>query len=152
MRVFIDMDGTVAEWIPDGDYHLKGYFSSLKTNGNVVKAVNLLIRAGIQVYILSCAEGERVREEKMEWLRRFLPNIPEENIIFTDAGKKAEFVGEVKESDILLDDYSKNLLEWPGKGIKLLNQVNGAGKKWRGSRVSMYDDPRKIALRIASFA
>ena len=76
--------------------------------------------------------------EKEAWLDRYLPEIDTQHRIFVPCGSpKSAFVPEgIKKSDVLLDDYSQNLHEWKGKGIKLMNGINGTRGSWQGARIS----------------
>lgn len=143
MRIFIDMDGTLAEWNNVGYEQLfeKGYYSGLKPE-RVLEDVRALIKNGAPVYILSCylKESEYALAEKKEWLSKWLPELPEERRIFVpDGTNKAEYLKDnyspIKKEDILLDDYTKNLNEWTsygGTGIKYLNGINHTKGTWKG--------------------
>ena len=48
----------------------------------------------------------------------------------------------IDEDDILLDDYSKNLIEWVeagGTAIKVRNNINCSGKTWKGDTIYNQD-------------
>lgn len=145
-RLFVDMDGTLAIF-----KHLdtmeplyeKGYFLNLEPMKNVVDGIHNIIRdyPKIDVYVLSAvlSDSKYALQEKNEWLDKHLPQLPVEKRIFSRCGndKKNYVKGGVHSNDILLDDYTKNLLEWkPGKGIKLLNGINHTNKTWRGTCIS----------------
>lgn len=169
-RLFVDMDGTLAEWRKisfDGFcseefstmsmqeklnkvLYSPGYFSSLKEYDHVVRAIDSLIDksngSSIEVYVLSCClpdkDGVSPRQQKNEWLDKHLPGIDQAHRIFVPDGEsKTKYVpGGIKAGDFLLDDYTKNLVEWEssgkGVGIKLLNEVNSTNGKWHGSKIS----------------
>lgn len=161
-RLFVDLDGTCAEWrnieLKVESYEDKekvmsklnrlllspGYFLSLSPYRNVCKAVDNLAKER-EVYILSCAiykDGvPNPESEKRQWIKEFLPHVPEDHIIIVPDGKdKTKFIeGGVQAFDVLLDDYSKNLRDFEaagGVGVKLLNDVNESKGSWRGSAVS----------------
>ncbi len=175
-RLFIDMDGTLAEWrnialkIETDEDRFKvlsvlneilltpGYYSSLKPHENMIEAVKILSKQ-YDIYILSCAiEKDGIpspETEKMEWLDNYLPEIPVKNRIFVPDGKnKADYIPEgIKQGDYLLDDYTKNLKDFEnagGKGIKVCNYVNGSKGKWTGSAVSISYEPEAIAAAVNS--
>ena len=171
-RLFVDMDGTLAEWRNiifsatikkpedikkaidklNGILLTPGYFYSLLPHENVVKAVNNLIDT-FDVYIATCAmnpdDPEGPAFEKKEWAKRYLPNIKEDHILIIPNGEnKTEYIpGGIKPGDILLDDYTKNLKEWEaagGTGVKLLNDINEKHGTWKKSAVSAEYSPEKI--------
>lgn len=177
-RLFVDIDGTLAEWrhitlkidcaedknlVIDKLYQIltqKGYYSSLYPQQNVVDAVNSLIDK-YEVFIVSCypekvKENEAdttPKEEKREWLKTYTPSIDDSHIIFVPDGEdKTKYIPEgVKSTDFLLDDYSKNLKDWAqagGVGIKLMNELNGQHKTWNGACVNKDYSAKTIASGI----
>ena len=145
MKLFVDMDGTLArfhdeEGWPERMYE-KGFFEVLAPFEDVVKALGDLSRnPDLEIFILSTVlPTNYCAEEKKTWIKRFLPFIKEENMLFVppthrDGSRfsKADFFSRVERTDVLLDDYSLNLVEWEtagGTGIKLLNNINGKGTK-----------------------
>lgn len=175
-RLFVDMDGTLAEWRPislkienDEDRFIvlsklneilltPGYYESLKPNTNLVNAINRLVGT-FDIYILSCAiEKEGIPNpaiEKRKWLDKYLPGIDEKHRIFVPDGKnKADYIPEgIKRTDYLLDDFTKNLLEFKeagGEGIKALNLVNGNYGKWTGNSINIFLDSETISENIYS--
>lgn len=164
-RLFVDMDGTLATWRSAASYEdlfQKGYFRHLPPYQAVVEAVEKLVRAGIQTYILSAylEESPYAAPEKIEWAKEFAPFIrPNDRLLVPTGIKKADFVeqcvleGERLNADcFLLDDYSANLHEWKeagGTGIKLINGVNGNNGTWKDSTVSRFESAEKIAKQIS---
>lgn len=181
-RLFVDMDGTLAEWrnisfdTPCSEefnelsieeklnkiLYYPGYFSSLKEHEHVVKAINKIVRENndVEVYIISCVlpdkNGVSPVRQKNEWLDNYLPDIDMSHRIFVPDGEsKSEYVPNgVQAGDFLLDDYTKNLLEWEsagkGIGIKLLNEVNSSKGQWCGSRIAINQLSKFIARDILS--
>lgn len=158
-RVFIDMDGTVAEWKAAAtlsDVKKIGYFSMLRPNENMLRAAIMLsMRKDVDTYILSkVLDNAYAIPEKTGWLRHYAGNAFCGNrVIFVpmDAKKADVIPGGIVPSDVLVDDFSQNLLEWQtfgGRGIKVLNDINGAGIKWQGKRISIYDAPEEIVAEI----
>ena len=147
-RLFVDMDGTLAEWqspVASSEEQLyrilksRGYFRNLRPHTNVVEAVRkLCLKTDIPVFIASCyIPGCPALQDKKEWLDEYLPELPVRNRIFIPCGsKKEEHVpGGIRENDVLLDDYTKNLKEWSGIGVKLINPVNHSHGSWKGCSV-----------------
>lgn len=150
MRFFIDMDGTLAKWnnVEFEQLFEKGYYKNLEPNKDILSDVNKLIEQGEDVYILSCVlpESKYALEEKKEWLKQYVPSLPEDKYIFVPYGdNKADYLREhyspITNKDYLIDDYTKNLVEWKeygGIGVKYLNGINHTKGTWDGLMV--YDN------------
>ena len=80
--------------------------------------------------------------DKKNWLRRYLPNLQESQIIICRNGEnkakviERKFNTKITKDFFLLDDYTKNLTDWEnagGTGIKRITTVsdNSTGK-WKG--------------------
>lgn len=145
MRLFVDMDGTLAKWNEvqyEEQLLEKGYYRNLLPNQKVVDEVNSIIAKGYDVYVLSCVlpESQYAKNEKVEWLKEYLPQLKTEKQIFVPYGRnKAEYLKEnyspITNQDYLLDDYTKNLIEWKeygGIGIKYFNGINHTHATWKG--------------------
>ena len=140
-RLFVDMDGTLAEFRNVEfieQLFEQGYFRNLKPQENVVDAVKILIEEheDVEVYVLSAILRENIfaMEEKLEWLDEYLPEIDENHRLFVECGEdKGMAVLDFSENDFLLDDYTANLLAWnpPGRAIKLLNNINHTRGTWK---------------------
>ena len=111
-RIFVDMDGTLAEWrnikvnldtmedsVPTARVaffieervnkilYSPDYFFTLKPNENLLKAIADIAREGMaDVYILSCVLPDKEEispvEQKSRWLKKYLPEIKEDHWIF----------------------------------------------------------------------
>lgn len=144
-RLFVDMDGTLAEFKPVDTLEVlyeKDYFLNLKPNENVLGAIKQLIaKNDIDVYILSAylSDSHYALDEKNAWLDKYLPELPQEKRLFVPCGTDKSIVvpGHIKHDDYLLDDYTKNLSEWepPARGIKLINGINHTNGTWQVSDV-----------------
>lgn len=144
MRIFIDMDGTLAKWnnVEFEQLFERGYFRNLDPNKALIRDVEYLIDCGKDVYILSAylTESDHAKREKQAWLNQYLPELSSEKQIFVPCGiGKAEYLKRMRFSitnnDYLVDDYTKNLLEWKaagGTGIKFLNGINHTRGTWNG--------------------
>ena len=84
-RLFIDMDGTLAEYRTFESmeqYFQNGYFSSLKPLQHVVDAIKEFHKnnPNVEIYILSaCPADSNAPAEKDEWLDKYLPEVKKEN-------------------------------------------------------------------------
>lgn len=151
-RYFIDMDGCLVHFnntIPSLDIlHEKGYYRHLLPQDKVVELTKeLLAQAPNQVYILSAKlDSPYAAKEKIEWVKEYIPEMPESNIILTPYGKpKYEYVpGGMHTQDVLLDDYTDNLIQWRehgGKSVKIINNINASQQRWQASAISYLDEP-----------
>ena len=87
--VFVDLDGTVAEYqnLPVdeyGDIDFVGYgvFKNSKPVMEVINKVQKLHDEGKQIYIVSASPNSIASEEKLEWVKKYLPFIMESRIFF----------------------------------------------------------------------
>ena len=94
------------------------------------------------VYIISASPNIYADIDKKIWIQKYLPNIPKQNIVLCRLGiNKAKHIEnklniKIDKTCILLDDYTKNLIEWEnagGVGIKRLTSVSDNSRKlWKG--------------------
>lgn len=165
-RLFVDMDGTLARFHDETQYlermFEKNFFRDLKPFADAVRGVKYFIQAnpGTEVYILSAAvDGEPpyCKDEKNAWLDENLPEINAQHRIFTSMGaNKADFIpGGITKTDILFDDYNKNLEEWQAEGgfaIKCKNNINHrglVGKLWQGAVIDTSHNAFRIAIELS---
>lgn len=146
-RLFVDMDGTLAVFTPVDTMETlyeKGYFQSLEPIKNAVAGLKLFIKENpeTEVFILSSvlSDSPYALKEKQAWLTQQLPEIDTAHQIFNPCGTdKSAFVpGGITATDILLDDYTDNLLSWQNHGgtaIKFMNGINGTRGRWKGKRL-----------------
>lgn len=153
------MDGTLSRFYKNPKFleHMltPGYFSSLDPYESMVETVNRLKDMGCEVFILSAFNSAFEVEEKKEWLSRFIPALDEKHTLFCKAGTdKSSFVhslGYELSQCMLVDDYSKNLIEWTkkgGKAVKAKNEINCKGVSWQGKRVDANGDAVAIVRII----
>lgn len=154
-RIFIDLDGTVARFnvrnaLKRFDNEV-GFFARLRAYKGIDK-VNELAKGG-NVYIISASPNDQADRDKMEWIQKYLNNVPMDNITLCRIGENKARVIESKynltidKDCLLLDDYTKNLIEWEsngGKGIKRITSVaDNSRKLWKGVELK---DLNKIEL------
>lgn len=158
-RLFVDMDGTLAEFKTVDTLETlyeKDYFINLKPNENVLGAIKQLIADNdFDVYILSAylTDSRYALEEKNAWLDKYLPELPQEKRLFVPCGtdKSVAVPGHIRPDDYLLDDYTKNLSEWepPAKGIKLINGINHTNGTWQGDKIQFTHAPEELSSMIS---
>jgi 5'(3')-deoxyribonucleotidase len=143
-KIFLDLDGTLARFnvrnaLERFDKEV-GFFANLLAYKNI-EVVNELAKTN-QLFVISASPNEQADKDKMVWIDKYLPNINVENITLCRLGQnKAQIIQDkynitINEECYLLDDYTKNLIEWEtfgGKGIKRLTIVSdNSTKKWKG--------------------
>ncbi len=157
-RIFVDMDGVLAKFNhvqSEEELYEKGYFANLEPLPTVVDGMKRYIKENPEkdIYILSAylTESPYALQEKNEWLDRYLPEISSDHRIFCPCGKpKADYIiGGIQKTDILIDDYTKNLTQWKaqgGIGVKLLNGINHTRGTWQGYSID-YREPIHTTLK-----
>ena len=146
-KLFLDMDGTLAMFNSKKNAlkrfdNEKGFFTSLKPFVNIDTINQLVDNNVVEVFIISASPNEQADFDKKQWINTYLPSVKPENICFCRLGQnKAQIIKEQLNIDIdnncyLLDDYTKNLIEWNnsnGIGIKRLTSLaNNSRKIWKG--------------------
>ena len=167
-KFFIDMDGVLAVWGAETDEKTlltKGYFRNRPPYPNMIKAVKSLCRISEKVYILShyIESSKYALSEKSAWIDEHLPEISKEHRIFcpqimTKSDAASLFLHtNIKNTYVLIDDYSKNLFDWVkhgGVGIKCLNGVNNTNGTWAEQKLKLIDvswTPIQIARGIVMY-
>lgn len=156
-RLFVDMDGTLARFHDEVKYlermYEPGFFRDLQPFRGAVETIKEYMRQypDAEVFILSSAipgNPPGCVQQKQAWLDKYLPEIDHEHRLFPEMGtdKSAVIPGGIRATDVLLDDYNKNLEEWRqagGVSIKFVNNINDKalkGERWSGER--MYHDAK----------
>ena len=147
MRVYFDMDGTIAKWrdVPVEETRRPGYYADLEPEVELLDFMRDAMKCGENIYILSSYYTDtRALLEKKKWLDKYLPGISSSHCLFVPYGiNKAEFVEtmlhrKLGKMDILVDDHTPNLTRWEtagGTGVKWLNGINGKNGRFEGIRV-----------------
>lgn len=147
IKLFVDLDGTLARFNVKNALERfdkeKGFFAKLLAYKGI-EVINELATKG-NIYIISASPNEQADNDKMIWLRKYLPNIKQENITICRIGEnKAKIIENkysmtIDKNCLLLDDYTKNLIEWEnfgGKGVKRLTSVSDNSRGlWTGATV-----------------
>lgn len=157
-KIFLDLDGTLAKFNVRNALkrfdNEKGFFAKLGAYKNIEK-INEMAKAG-NVYIISASPNEQADNDKMVWIKKYLPNVKIKNIVLCRLGEnKAKIIEnkyniKIDKNCILLDDYTKNLTEWEtvgGVGIKRLTTVSDNSRKlWKGLTLA---DLGRLAILVA---
>lgn len=162
VRIFIDMDGTIADLhaIPDWYERAKteeDFFQKLEPFQNLITALFLIKQHyGDQIETKTLSAVDKTTEfttrSKSVWIDTNAAFIEEDDRIFSPLGEnKAKYVGPISKRDLLLDDYTKNLLEWTASGgsaIKIRNNINCNGNKWKGEIIYNQDSLSVIVSKL----
>lgn len=149
MRVFFDMDGTLAKWgtiSSEKDLYKQGYFLNRVPEEWLISELRLLHLCGVEEFIVTnyLKNSSYAYEEKVEWIKRHIPEIRKEHCIYVPYGEnKAQYVMkseniQLQYDDILIDDHSPVLFAWEragGTAIKHMNGINGTNGTWKGRKV-----------------
>ncbi len=156
-RIFVDMDGVLAKWEDASleEMTSPGFFLSRIPDQNVCDMFALLqekAREGkLEVFILSSYLLPISKEEKIEWNKRHT-HIPEENQIYVPYGESKadalENIGSIRKTDVLIDDFTRNLKEWSGIAVKLYNGINGTHGTWNGYSIHNNMSAEKMFLQL----
>lgn len=119
LNIYIDMDDVLADF--NGEINAVkrfeneiNFFYNLKPILDNVVYVNSLVKKGYNINILSASPNNRADNDKLNWLKKYLPCI--NNIIIMRNGEnKADFV-KTKGINILFDDYGKNCNDFINRG------------------------------------
>ena len=100
-KIVLDMDGVLADFFKEENYmerfeNEKGFFKSLAPISNNYKWVQRFIDLGFDIYVLSSSPNDRADKEKKAWLKKYIPNLINEKIIFCRNGQdKADFMQDI---------------------------------------------------------
>lgn len=161
IKLFLDLDGTLAKFNSKKNAlqrfdNEKGFFATLKPY-KYIEVINELACSGlVEVYVISATPNEQADKDKLIWIKKYLNQIKENNICFCRLNEnKAKVIKDklnitIDKECYLLDDYTKNLIEWKnlnGIGIKRLTSLaNNKSKKWKGFALRDLRDLWKIVL------
>lgn len=159
MNFWVDMDGVLNKYIRE-DYrgsnpvflHKGGhYYRYLEPDFSAIDMLKILKNHGFNIFIISKLpkDDDMFKEhynDKVQWLRDNIPFINEYQFFPTVDSKSKAVISEyyrsdvftLKQSDILIDDFNDNLIDWGkagGTAIKYLNGVNSR-ESWNGYTIN----------------
>ena len=155
-KIFLDLDGTLAKFnVPNALERFdkeEGFFSKLGAYKGI-ESINELAKNN-NLFIISASPNEQADKDKMIWIEKYLLNININNITICRIGEnKAKIIQDkynitINEQCYLLDDYTKNLIEWEnfgGTGIKRLTTVADNSRKiWQGLVLKHLEELQRV--------
>lgn len=164
-RVFLDMDGVLATFHTDKtmeEVFSDGYFKNLEPIPEGVALANrLALRDDIEVCILSKSNYSRSQDaiqEKIEWLQEHCSNIKPSNYYFVPLNSdKRDFIPNLSEKDILIDDYIFNFYQRTEESEQDIKNGYPATLKeedslWEGKKILFFNDITRKKSSYNSYA
>lgn len=159
-NLYVDLDGTLAVWRQASsieELYEAGYYADLPEHSNVADAIRIIMRERPDITVRTMSayftDSAFALRDKHTFIDRVLPALPADNRIFVPYGKnKADYIAP-GDKQILLDDYTRNLMQWRESGysgIKLITDINHTRGTWDGPFVDFSWAPETIASKIVS--
>lgn len=116
---YFDMDGVLANFHKEPYSYMNAinreWIANLDPFMGNVQVVRDLLTAGKSVYILTKAASESAKQGKLDWLAKYIPELPAKRFIcIVGSGKKVDYM--VTKTGMLIDDDMKNLRPWAKAG------------------------------------
>lgn len=162
INLFLDLDGTLAKFnskrnaLKRFDNEI-GFFANLKPYKYIEFVNELATKENVNVYVISATPNEQADKDKLVWIKKYLNQINDKNICFCRLNEnKAKVIKDklnitIDNNCLLLDDYTKNLIEWQnlnGIGIKrITSKADNSRKLWKGHCLK---DLRQLSILINS--
>lgn len=168
IRLFWDLDGVCAKWNNEAsleETYMPGYFAHREYQWNAIWAMYGFAQAHpeIPTSILShYYPNGHALADKHQWCdfmgyicALYYPNANINRIFVPYGTSKYLFIEPSPNTvNILIDDYTKNLLEWEKagySGIKFLNGINHTRRTWQGAMISHTDTTEEIIKKIEEY-
>lgn len=140
MRIWFDMDGTIADLYAVEDWltKLRNYDPSPYMEAKpmlrlsaLARELNRLQREGVEIGIVSWLSkdpnpvyGNKVTTAKLAWLAKHLPSVKWDYLQIVPYGTPKSEATNIRPDDVLFDDEERNLAEWEGNGGQALPPEN----------------------------
>ena len=155
-KFLFDMDGVLAKWkqVSVEKTFEDGYFLSVELEEKVRELMFDLLDKGYEVNLLTAAYTEgTAKADKRTWIAiHGLTHIP---CIFVPYGRdKSDFV-EKDVTNILIDDFTENLLSWEKAGnigVKFYNGINGTKGRWTGYSIDHRMSVKQMSVILRGIA
>ncbi len=131
---YFDMDGVISNFHKEPYKYVNAinreWIANLEPFMYNVDLIRNLIKQGKSVYILSKAASENAKLGKIDWLKKYIPELKSNRIIvIVGSGKKCDYMR--TKTGILIDDDKTNINQWVKAGHK------GILLKEKGERVAL---------------
>lgn len=161
--VAFDMDGTFVNPFDISGYYQKmnedlKFFYDLPAYTNMLEAIILFAKEhqndpNVEIVIAtSLNQNPECMSGKEYWIRNRFPDSANIDVIYVEYGvPKAQRMKRMDSRVFLIDDHSPNLnsfVSFGGRGIKVINHINGSGKNWKGDRIFIQEKPEEIVKRL----
>jgi 5'(3')-deoxyribonucleotidase len=112
---YFDMDGVLANFHKEPYSYAKAinreWIANLEPFEDAIATVKRLMSEGKSIYINSLAASEDAKQGKIDWLNKYLPEIPKSHIIIiVGSGKKSDYMK--TKTGTLVDDKASNCKQW----------------------------------------
>ena len=119
--VLFDMDGVIANFHKEPYKYINAinrqWIANLEPFMENVNLIRNLIAKGENVYILSKAAHENAKLGKIDWLKKYIPELSiDKIIIIVGNGKKCDYIK--TETGVLIDDDKTNINQWVKAGYQ----------------------------------
>lgn len=120
---YFDMDGVLANFHKEPYKYVNAinrqWIANLEPFMHNIQVLRDMIKAGVEVYILSKAASENARLGKIDWLAKYVPELTEDKIIIiVGNGKKVDYMRTAE--GVLIDDDIKNTRPWMKAGYEAI--------------------------------
>lgn len=126
-----DMDGVLCNFHKEPYSYAnainRNWIANLDPFMDNVNTLRTMLRQGKSVYILTKSASKEARQGKIDWLAKYVPELPKHRFIcIVGYGKKVDYMR--TKQGILIDDDIKNIKQWSKQGHGFIH-VETKGQK-----------------------